>query len=78
MATGLSTKDEDPKTGQKVSVCTYAPCRSLSCLGRYTTAPMVLRPNEYEAWLDDGEAADALLERAPASEEFAIVQVTAD
>lgn len=75
-AAGLYDVNTDPKTGERVAVytmCTVPPTVLLGTV--HDRAPMVLRPHEYEAWLDGGPAAEALLGRAPASEEFTIVPV---
>ncbi len=76
IAAGLYAESDDPKSGQRVPVftmCTVPPTVLLGTV--HDRAPMVLRPSEYDAWLEGGDAARALLGHAPRSEEFAIVPV---
>lgn len=77
-AAGLYATNDDPKTGAKVDVftmCTVPPTVLLGTV--HDRAPMVLRPSEYETWLNGGAEAEALLGRAPANEEFLIAPIGA-
>lgn len=76
IAAGLYEVSTDPKTGEKVPVytmCTVPPNTFLGTV--HDRAPMVLKPHQYEAWLDGGAGARALLGAHPDTEAFAIAPV---
>ena len=75
MAAGLYDENANPKTGEKVAVYTIYTVPPTVLLCTRDRAPMVLRPSACDAWLDGGDAAIALLGKAPASEEFEIIPV---
>ncbi len=73
MAAGLFDENVDPKTGQKVPVytmCTVPPNEFLGTV--HDRAPMVLLPSQYDAWLDGGDAARALVGTHPDAEAFVV------
>ena len=76
MAAGLYDANVDPKTGEKVDVytmCTVPPNEFLGTV--HDRAPMVLLPEQYEAWLDGGEAALALVGVHPYASAFQVQPV---
>lgn len=73
VAAGLYDENVDPKTGQKVSVftmCTVPPNEFLGTV--HDRAPMVLQPSQYQAWLDGGAAARALVGVHPDASAFVV------
>lgn len=72
-AAGLYDWNTDPKTGEQVAVytmCTVPPNTFLGTV--HDRAPMVLKPHQYETWLDGGDGARALLGAHPDTEAFTI------
>jgi putative SOS response-associated peptidase YedK len=76
MAAGLYDVNEDPKTGDKVSVftmCTVPPNEFLGTV--HDRAPMVLTPEQYEAWLAGGPGALGLVGTHPDADAFTVYPV---
>ncbi len=73
MAAGLYDVNTDPKTGQKLPVytmCTVPPNEFLGTV--HDRAPMVLLPSQYDAWLDGGPSALALVGTHPDADAFVV------
>ena len=76
MAAGLFDTNVDPKSGAKLDVftmCTVPPNEFLGTV--HDRAPMVLLPSQYEAWLDGGEGALALVGTHPEATDFVVTIV---
>jgi putative SOS response-associated peptidase YedK len=76
LAAGLYDVNIDPKTGAPVGVytmCTVPPNEFLGTV--HDRAPMVLLPNQYDDWLDGGEAALRLVGTHPDVSAFEVAPV---
>ena len=73
MAAGLYDANVDPKTGEKIDVytmCTVPPNEFLGAV--HDRAPMVLLPEQYEAWLSGGDEALKLVGVHPVADAFEV------
>ena len=76
LAAGLYDVNADPKTGARVPVytmCTVPPNEFLGTV--HDRAPMVLLPSQFDAWLDGGREALALVGTHPDAAAFAVAPV---
>ncbi len=72
-AAGLYDTSVDPKSGERVAVFTTVTVPPSEFLGTvHDRAPMVLQPSQYQAWLDGGAPAQALLGVHPDASAFRV------
>ena len=73
LAAGLYELSDDPKTGEKVPTYTMVTVPPNEFLGTvHDRAPMVLLPSQYDAWLEGGERATALIGVHPNADAFEV------
>ena len=77
MAAGLYDENVNPRTGERVHVytmCTVPPNEFLGTV--HDRAPMVLLPEQYDAWLDGGRSALELVGVHPDADAFSVKPVS--